>query len=107
MTDIHVPIEIHRDDHQIVLKWSENEETALPARALRIACQCAQCRNEMTGAAILDPRSIPGDVKPMSIELVGSYGFRVYWSDGHDTGIYTYETLYEWGQADRADQSSN
>ncbi len=91
---IRIPIEIHRDDHQIVLKWSEDHETAIPARALRLACHCAQCRNEMTGEAVLDPETVPADIKPMTIELVGAYGFRVDWSDGHGTGIYTFESLY-------------
>ena len=96
MSDIPVPIGIHRDDHQVVLKWSETEQTAYPARDLRLACQCAQCRNEMTGELMLDPQTIPDDIKPVSISLVGGYGFRVNWSDGHDTGIYTYEMLVRW-----------
>jgi ATP-binding protein involved in chromosome partitioning len=91
---IPIPIEIHRDDHQIVLKWTAEHETAIPSRTLRLACHCAQCRNEMTGEPILDEETVPEDVKPMTIELVGAYGFRVDWSDGHGTGIYTYESLY-------------
>ncbi len=94
MSGIPIPVEIHRDDHQIVLKWSANHETAFPARDLRLACQCAQCRDEMTGKTLLNARSVPEDVRPLSIELVGAYGFRVQWSDGHGTGIYTYESLY-------------
>jgi DUF971 family protein len=48
---------------------------------------------EMTGRALLDPVSVAVDVQPMSLELVGSYGLRIRWSDGHDTGIYTFELL--------------
>ena len=95
MSPIPIPLEINRHDHQIVLKWSANHETAFPARALRLACPCAQCRDEMTGRNLLNPTSVPEDVRPLSIELVGAYGFLVRWSDGHGTGIYTYESLYE------------
>ncbi len=95
MSGIPIPVEIHRDDHQIVLKWSANHETAFSARDLRLACQCAQCRDEMTGKVLLHSSSVPEDVRPLSIELVGAYGFRVQWSDGHGTGIYTYESLYD------------
>ncbi len=95
MPGIPIPVEIQRDDHQVVLKWSANHETAFPARDLRLACPCAQCRDEMTGKALLNPRAVPEDVRPLSIELVGAYGFRVQWSDGHGTGIYTYESLYD------------
>ncbi len=95
MSAIPIPVEIKRDDHRIVLKWSASHETALPARDLRLACPCAQCRDEMTGKVLLQPRSVPEDVRPLSIELVGAYGFQVQWSDGHGTGIYTYESLYD------------
>ncbi len=95
MSAIPIPVEIRRDDHQIVLKWSASHETAFAARDLRLACKCAQCRDEMTGQALLSPGSVPEDVRPLSIELVGAYGFRVEWSDGHGTGIYTYESLYD------------
>ena len=49
----------------------------------------------MTGSNLLNPTSVPEDVRPLSIELVGAYGFCVRWSDGHGTGIYTYESLYD------------
>ena len=94
MSRIPVPIEIHRDDRQIVLQWSADHETVFPARDLRLACPCAQCRHEMTGKPLLNPGSVPEDVRPLSIKLVGGYAFRVEWSDGHGTGIYTYESLY-------------
>ena len=95
MSAIPIPVEIHRDDHQIVLKWSAHHETTFSARDLRLACPCAQCRDEMTGRTLLNPGSVPEDVRSLSIELVGAYGFRVQWSDGHGTGIYTYESLYD------------
>ena len=95
MSPIPIPVEINRDDHQIVLKWSADHETAFPARDLRLACPCAQCRDEMTGRTLLNSTSVPEDVRPLSIQLVGAYGFLVQWSDGHGTGIYTYESLYD------------
>jgi DUF971 family protein len=48
---------------------------------------------EMSGRPILDPRSVPPDIRPVSLALVGAYGLRVQWSDGHSTGIYTFERL--------------
>lgn len=94
MPPIPIPLEIRRTDDQIVLKWTDDHETAFPARDLRLACQCAECRDEMTGEMRLNTASVPADVRPVRIELVGAYGFRVDWSDGHGTGIYTYESLY-------------
>jgi DUF971 family protein len=36
---------------------------------------------------------VPDDVRPVSVELVGAYGLRIQWSDGHGTGIYTFQRL--------------
>ena len=64
-----------------------------PALMLRLACPCAACVDEMTGRPLLDPTRVPTDVQPVALELVGGYGIRVRWSDGHSTGIYTFELL--------------
>jgi DUF971 family protein len=47
----------------------------------------------MSGRPILDPARVPDDILPRSVALVGTYGLRVQWSDGHGTGIYTFERL--------------
>lgn len=47
----------------------------------------------MSGRPLLDPGTIPESVRPLSVALVGGYGIRIGWSDGHGTGIYTFERL--------------
>jgi ATP-binding protein involved in chromosome partitioning len=47
----------------------------------------------MSGRPLLDPGTVPMQVRPVSVELVGAYGIRIHWSDGHSTGIYTFERL--------------
>jgi DUF971 family protein len=49
--------------------------------------------NEWTGERILDPASVPVDISIEKLELVGSYAIRVSWSDGHNSGLYTWERL--------------
>lgn len=49
----------------------------------------------MTGRPILDPATVPEDVRADRLALVGGYAMRVEWSDGHDTGIYTFEYLLD------------
>jgi ATP-binding protein involved in chromosome partitioning len=48
---------------------------------------------EMSGRPLLDPAAIPPDIRPVSLALVGAYGLKIQWSDGHSTGIYTFEAL--------------
>ncbi|HVQ27382.1 MAG TPA: DUF971 domain-containing protein [Planctomycetota bacterium] len=79
----------------LFVRWSHGHESRYPVRALRLACRCAQCVDEWTGEPRLAPDSVPADVRPRSIEPVGLYGLQVDWSDGHNTGIFTFETLAE------------
>lgn len=88
------PHAINRTDAGLTLEWDQaGHEGFYPARALRLACPCAGCVEEMSGRPLLDPARVPADVRPLSVALVGAYGLRVNWSDGHGTGIYTFERL--------------
>jgi len=84
-------------DDVLAIDWSDGETTEYRVFDLRCACPCANCRDEITGERLLDPKNVPPDVKPRRIQSVGKYALKIHWSDGHDTGIYTYERLRELG----------
>lgn len=89
-----VPYAITRQDDGLQIEWEQNGHMGFfPARALRLACPCAGCVEEMTGRPLLDPATVPADIRPVSLSLVGGYGLTVHWSDGHATGIYTFNHL--------------
>jgi len=91
---VELPHTIKRQDDGLLVIWAAGEPGRLAdARALRLACPCAACHDELTGAPLLNPDHVPDDIRPMSVALVGAYGVQVSWSDGHDTGIYTFEAL--------------
>ena len=81
--------------------WSDGEESVFKVFDLRLACPCAGCVDEITGAKLLDPNRIPSDVKPVKVFGVGNYAIQIKWSDGHDTGIYSFERLRELSQENR------
>jgi DUF971 family protein len=85
-----------RDWTLLRVVWSDREDQ-LPFAFLRGECQCAQCVNEWTGQRILDPTTIPADISIERMDLVGNYAVRVHWSDGHSSGLYTWERLRELG----------
>jgi len=88
------PYRITRSDAGLAIEWEQaTPATFHPARALRLACPCAECVEEMSGRPLLRPETVPLDVAPRSVQLVGTYGLRIVWSDGHSTGIYTFDAL--------------
>lgn len=88
-----IPQRIHRGERDVVITWDEDHLGTYPARDLRLACQCAHCVDEMTSRPLLDPATVPDDVAALQIRLVGNYAIRIDFSDGHGTGIYTYDFL--------------
>jgi ATP-binding protein involved in chromosome partitioning len=79
----------------LAIRWSDGTQSVYNTRELRLACPCASCHDEVTGERLLDPEQIPADVRPVRIESVGNYGIKIIWTDGHDTGIFSFERLRE------------
>lgn len=93
------PTEIAQHDPTTLrIRWADGHESRLPVRELRLACGCAQCIDEWTGAERLDPASVPEDVRPLRVEGVGRYALQIEWSDGHGSGIYPFRRLRELGE---------
>lgn len=74
--------------------WPDGIVARYPFRELRLECPCAGCVNEFTGEKILDPASVPQDVHPTAVEISGNYALKIVWSDGHYTGLYTWDRLH-------------
>lgn len=78
---------------ELRVRWPGGREVLLPAVRLRDLCPCASCVEEGTGRKLLDPATIPPDIRPLELRPVGSYAVQIVWSDGHSTGLYSWETL--------------
>ncbi len=88
----------------IAIDWSDGLKSELSNALLRDECPCATC----TGAHgtvpqksdYQNPSNNPFQMyKPRlamsNVEPVGNYAVRIYWNDGHNTGIYTWSFLRE------------
>jgi len=73
--------------------WDDGHTGTYSYRYLRQNCACAYCRDEVTGKSLLDPEAVPQDLKGLGASTVGLYGLKFDFSDGHSTGIYTFEML--------------
>ena len=75
------------------IEWEPGDVCKLPFKLLRAECPCASCVNEFTGERIINPDDIPDDIKPIGMEYSGNYAVKIRWSDGHDTGLFTFERI--------------
>jgi DUF971 family protein len=78
---------------EVRITWPGGPEVTIPPARLRDLCPCAACVEEGTGRKILDPATIPPDIRPLEIAAVGNYAVQITWSDGHSTGIYSWRAL--------------
>ena len=78
---------------ELMIIWADGVESHFPAPVLRRECPCASCRDEITGARILLPMHVPDTLELRRVELVGQYALQFEWTDGHHTGIFSFEYL--------------
>ena len=97
MKTVPTDLRAQREQGVLLVTWNE-KNVEFPFKFLREQCSCAHCVNEWTGERMLDPASIPADITIDNMELVGSYAVRIHWSDGHNSGLYTWERLVELSQ---------
>jgi len=89
------PPEVEVAPASTTIRWPDGSEAAFSNHALRCACPCAVCVDENSGQRILNPDQIPEDISVDGVDRLGNYAVAFTWSDGHTTGIYSWEYLRE------------
>jgi DUF971 family protein len=90
------PREIQQQgDAGLRITWADTVVSVYTAAELRRACPCAQCVNEWTGQRMLKPENVSEELTIGDISIVGRYALNFRWSDGHQTGIYSFRYLRE------------
>jgi DUF971 family protein len=84
-----------KDAGLLELDWADGSSSRLPLKLLRARCPCASCVDEISGERILDPATIPETIVPVKMGFSGNYALKITWSDGHSTGLYTWDLLAE------------
>lgn len=93
---------IEESDSEISINWSDETESKYNAAELRKSCPCAGCVNEWTGEKMLKPENVAEDLSFSSIAIVGRYALNFHFSDGHDTGIYSFQYLQNLAKIEKA-----
>lgn len=83
---------------RLIVKWNDGHRSVHSWKYLRDHCPCAGCREERLQPPdpfrILKPEELR-PLAPVDMTPVGHYAYKITWSDGHDSGIYTLENLRE------------
>lgn len=79
---------------EFAMGWADGHQSVFPLLYLRKECPCALCRGEREDHNPFRViKELPEALKAMTIDPVGNYAIQIRWSDGHATGIYTFDFL--------------
>ena len=97
--------EIYQEtERTLTIVWTDSIKNSFDVVELRRSCPCASCIDEFTGKKMLDPKLVSEHIRPNAIHSIGRYALGIHFSDGHRTGIYTFQKLREF-QKDKAKES--
>ncbi len=96
MSDIPVNIRLRKASRQIILEYEDGTSFDLPFEYLRVYSPSAEVQGHGPGQGVLQTGK--ENVRITAVEPVGRYALRFVFDDGHDTGLYTWERLYELGE---------
>jgi len=89
-------ITLHQKSRVLEIAFSDGRSFRLPYEYLRVYSPSAEVRGHGPGQEVLQAGK--RDVQVLSLEPVGSYAVQPAYSDGHNTGIYSWDYLYELGE---------
>jgi DUF971 family protein len=98
MTETPWPLDISYSKSERILhiRFDSGEQFALSAELLRVESPSAEVRGHGGAATKILVRD-KSAVEIVRMEPVGSYAVRLIFSDGHDSGLYSWATLYDYG----------
>ncbi len=89
-------IKLHQKSRMLEVSFADGKIFQLPCEFLRVYSPSAEVRGHGPGQEVLQPGKRNVGIK--QIEPVGNYAIQLTFSDGHATGIYSWDLLYEYGQ---------
>ena len=89
-------IKLHQKSRLLEIAFDDGSRFTLPCEYLRVFSPSAEVRGHGPGQEVLQVGK--RDVEIKEIEPVGNYAVKLVFSDGHDTGLYSWEYLHELGE---------
>ncbi len=95
-TPIPSEIKLHKKSRLLELSYASGEIFTLDFEYLRVFTPSAEARGHAPGQETLQTGKRNIDIE--RIEPVGTYALRLVYSDGHDSGLYSWDLLYNLGK---------
>ena len=89
-------ITLHQKSRVLEIGFSDGRSFRLPYEYLRVFSPSAEVRGHGPGQEVLQVGKRAVEIR--ALEPVGSYAVQPQFSDGHNTGIYSWDYLYELGE---------
>lgn len=87
-----IDIKLHQASRLLEIKFDNDTECMLSCEFLRVHSPSAEVRGHGAGQEVLQIGK--EDVNISAIEPVGNYAVKLVFTDGHDTGLYSWDYLY-------------
>ena len=88
-------ITLHQQSQILEIAFADAKVFRLSSEFLRVHSPSAEVRGHGPGQEVLQPGK--KNVRILAVEPVGHYAIQLRFSDGHDTGIYSWDLLYDYG----------
>ncbi len=88
-------IKLHKKSRLLEISFSDGNRFSFPFEFLRVYSPSAEVRGHGPGQEVLQTGK--KDVDILNIEPVGRYALQITFSDGHDTGIYSWDLFHQYG----------
>lgn len=88
-------IKLHKKSRLLEISFSDGKTFSFPFEFLRVYSPSAEVRGHGPGQEVLQTGKKEVEIENM--EPVGRYGLQITFSDGHDTGIYSWDLFHEYG----------
>jgi DUF971 family protein len=88
-------IVLHQGSRTLEVEFDDDSHFMLPCEYLRVYSPSAEVRGHGPGQEVLQTGK--ETVNITQVEAVGAYAVKLHFDDGHNTGLYSWETLYELG----------
>ena len=82
-----------KDKYHFFIKWNDDKLSLYHLAYLQRNCPCRRCRDDKTGAFIKNKKEISDTVLAKKIVSVGNYALHIEFSEGCQSGIYTFSFL--------------